>query len=331
MYESIIYGIAIALAALLLDLAFGEPPNRFHPVAWIGSFINRFDSRITRNGGHERAWGVVLAVATILIFVVPFTLLTGAVRILVSTLLWALLVTILLKMTFALHSLWVHVRPIQRALESNDIEVARQRTRMVVSRDVSEMDVPHIISCASETVAENLVDSVISPMFFMSFGGLFASLILRAVNTLDAMVGYENERNHNVGWFSAKLDDILHFIPARLSIPFILLALRLRGKDWRSGWASARHDHVRTKSPNKGWPMSTVAGGLGFKMEKPGNYVLGKGDLPSEPQVILETYRVVRLTALIFFLLFVLPLFALVGIQVQVLIENIMLEPFLWW
>jgi adenosylcobinamide-phosphate synthase len=328
MYWSIIYGIAIAMVAMLIDLSFGEPPNRFHPVAWLGSFIRRMDGRIRRGEGHERAWGTLLAIATIIIFSVPITLMAGSVRILFDSIVWAVLLTLILKMTFALHSLWVHVHPIQMALENGDMEGAREKTRMVVSRDVTEMDAPHIISCASETVAENLVDSVISPLFFMSLGGVFLALVLRAVNTLDAMVGYENERNREVGWFSAKLDDVLHFIPARLSVPFILLALRLMGRDWRSGWRAARTDHVRTKSPNKGWPMAAVSGGMGIRMEKPGNYVLGDGVLSSDPHCIQDTYRVARLASIMFFLLFALPLFALIGIQMQIVIENFMLMPF---
>jgi adenosylcobinamide-phosphate synthase len=328
MYDIIIYGTIIALGALALDLAFGEPSNRFHPVAWMGLFIGAIDNRIPRGSKGERAYGILLAFATILVFVLLFTVVLGAVRMFLSMILWAVLCTIILKMMFAIYSLSVHVKPIQSALEAGDLEGARNRARMVVSRDVSELDAPHLISCASETVAENLVDSIISPMFFMAFGGVPAAVGLRAVNTLDAMVGYENKRNKEVGWFSAKLDDILHFIPARLSIPFILLALKLTGNDWHTGWRAARRDHIRTKSPNKGWPMSAVAGGLRFQMEKKGNYLLGEGNLPQNPEMIMETYRVVRLTALIFFFVFALPLFVLIGIHVQILIENILLSPF---
>lgn len=327
MDEIIIYGMLIAFGALALDLAFGEPSNRFHPVFWIGSFIGFLDRRITDRGSGGKAWGFLLALVTMLVFILLFTFILGAVRLFISTLLWAVLCAILLKMMFAVRSLSVHVKPIKKSLEAGDIDEARSSTRMVVSRDVSELDAPHLISCASETVAENLVDSVISPMFFMAFGGVPAAVGLRTVNTLDAMVGYEDERNRNVGWFSARLDDILHYIPARLSIPFILLALRMRGNDWRSGWKAAIRDHDKTKSPNKGWPMSTIAGGLSFKMEKKGNYILGEGSLPEDPELIMETYRVVRLAALIFFFVFALPLFVLVGIQVQVLIENLLLAP----
>jgi adenosylcobinamide-phosphate synthase len=327
MYDIVIYGTIIALGALALDLAFGEPSNRFHPVAWMGLFIGAIDSKIPRGGKGERAYGVILTLVTIIFFVLIFTVALGSVRLFVSAILWVVLSVIVLKMMFAIHSLSVHVKPIHQALEAGDLEGARKGARMVVSRDVSELDAPHLISCASETVAENLVDSIISPMFFMAFGGVPAAVGLRAVNTLDAMVGYENERNKKVGWFSAKLDDVLHFVPARLSIPFILLALKLRGNDWHSGWRAARRDHVRTKSPNKGWPMSAVAGGLKFQMEKKGNYLMGEGNLPQNPDMILETYRVVRLTALIFFFVFALPLFVLIGINVQILIENVLLSP----
>ncbi|MCK4301007.1 MAG: cobalamin biosynthesis protein, partial [Planctomycetes bacterium] len=102
------------------------------------------------------------------------------------------------------------------------------------------------------------------------------------------------------------------------------IALRLRGLDWRAGWRAARRDHGRTGSPNKGWPMAAVAGGLGIRMEKRDHYSIGEGELPADPAVIIETYRVVRLTALIYFFLFAIPVFMLIGIQVQLMFENMM-------
>jgi adenosylcobinamide-phosphate synthase len=148
---------------------------------------------------------------------------------------------------------------------------------------------------------------------------------LRVSNTEDGMVGYLSDKHRNVGWFSARLDDCMHYVVARLSLPFIMLALAILGKDWRNAWRTALRDRRQTTSPNKGWPMAAVAGGLHVKFEKVGYYCMGDGEVPTDPDTIRDTLRVMKLTAGLFFVLVLLPLFVFIGIHVQLFLENALL------
>jgi adenosylcobinamide-phosphate synthase len=321
--ELLAYAIAIPVLALIIDLILGEPPNRFHPVVWIGRTIGYLDDHVGRGSPRrEKLLGVFVDLIPILLFVFLFTLLLALLRDLLGAVVWAIAAAILFKTMFAVRSLETHTAPMIADLQRGDLDAARRKASMVVSRDVNALDQPHVISCAAETISENLVDSVLSPMFYFGLAGIPGATFLRVANTADGMVGYLSERHRNVGWFSARLDDCAHYLVARLSVPFILLSLALLGKDWRKGWTAGRRDHGQTSSPNKGWPMATVAGGLGVRFEKMGHYSMGEGSVPQDPLIIRDTINVMKLTAVLFFALVLLPLFTLMGIHVQLYLEN---------
>lgn len=321
--ELLPYAIAIPVLALVIDLAFGEPPNRFHPVVWIGRVIGYLDHR-TRRGikAREKASGVLMVLLPALLFIISFSFILSLTRELLGAVIWAVASAMVFKTMFAIRSLETHTAPVVKDIQRGDLESARKKVSMVVSRDVNRLDRPHVISCAAETVSENLVDSVLSPMFYFGLAGIPGAIMLRVTNTADGMVGYLSERHRNVGWFAARLDDAMHYLVARLSLPFIVLSLALLGKDWRNGWRSALRDRRQTSSPNKGWPMATIAGGLGVRFEKEGYYAMGTGSVPDDPTVILDTIKVMKVTAALFFLLVLFPLFTLLGIHVQLSVEN---------
>lgn len=318
--------LLIPIAALLIDLIFGEPPNRFHPVVWMGRVIGFLDERVQRKSQrHDRICGVFVSLIPIFLFTLAFLLILGAIRIYggdLGLIVWEILSAVLFSTLFAIKSLGTHTLPMMDDLKNNDIEAARKKAAMVVSRDVNKLDEKHIISCASETVAENLVDSVISPMFYFGIAGIPGATILRVANTEDGMIGYLSEKHKNVGRFAARLDDVLHYITARLSVPFIMLASAVLGYDWRSAWRVAKRDHVQTSSPNKGWPMSAIAGALGIKMEKEGCYSLGDGELQNDPEIIAKTVRLMKATSILFFIIVLIPLYLIIGITVQMFLEN---------
>ncbi|NLI73530.1 MAG: cobalamin biosynthesis protein [Euryarchaeota archaeon] len=319
--------IAIPIIALLLDLIIGDPPNRFHPVAWIGHMIGILDNRILRgNPAAEKIVGAFAVILPALFFISLFTLILALTRELFGAIIWTVASAIIFKMMFAIRSLETHTAPIAWDLRKGDLDAAREKVSMVVSRDVNNLDAPHIISCASETVSENLVDSVLSPMFYFGIAGVPGAILLRVVNTADGMIGYISERHRYVGWFAARADDIMHYITARLSVPFIILSLILLRKDWRRGWRAAFRDHKQTSSPNKGWPIAATAGGLGTRFEKDGYYSMGEGELSDDPTIILDTIRVMKVTSLLFFLLILIPLFTLLGIHVQLSFEDGLLD-----
>ena len=161
----------------------------------------------------------------------------------------------------------------------------------LVSRDARGLDEPKIASAAIESTAENYVDSILSPILYFAVFGLPGALVYKAVNTLDSMVGYRNERFSAIGFASAKLDDIANWIPARLSVLFILLP------SFRFSPGSALRvclrDHALPASPNSGYPMAMVAGALGCRLEKPGSYVLGREYPDPSPHHILQANRIV--------------------------------------
>ncbi|MDW5563072.1 MAG: cobalamin biosynthesis protein [Methanomassiliicoccus sp.] len=327
--ETWIYAITIPVMALAIDLLVGEPPNRFHPVVWMGKLIGFLDGRVRREEprrpGRERALGVLVGLVPIIVFVLAFTLLLAVVRDLLGSIVWALACALLFKTLFAIRALETHTAPMIEDLQKDDLDAARAKAAMVVSRDVYKLDKAHVTSCAVETVSENLVDSVLSPMFYFGLAGIPGATILRVANTEDGMIGYLSDRHRNVGWFAARLDDCMHYVVARMSVPFIMLALAILGKDWRRAWRAAKRDHGQTTSPNKGWPMAAVAGGLGVRFEKIGYYSMGEGEVPTDPMVIKDTIKVMKLTAVLFFVIVLLPLFTFIGIQVQLFLENLLL------
>lgn len=326
MFELVPYALLTILVALVVDRFIGEPPNALHPVVWMGRVISFFDRRISR--GHprrERFLGILMALAVILLFSLLVLLLMALVREHLGLLVWALLGGVLLKTMFAMSAMAKHTEPVREALLAGDLELGRSKAAMMVSRDVSQLDKEHVISCAAESAAENTVDSILSPLFYFGLLGLPAAVAYRASNTLDAMVGYLNDRHRHVGWFSARLDDCTNFIMARAAVPFILLALIIHGKDWRAGWKASKKYHDQTLSPNKGWHMSAFAGGLGIRFEKIGWYVMGDGPLPSDPEVLRDTIKVMTTASYLFVLSVVVPLYLLVGVEMQVLVENLLL------
>jgi adenosylcobinamide-phosphate synthase len=295
----------------------------------MGKLVGFLDGKVSREEprrpGREKALGVLVGVIPIIVFVVAFTLLLAVVRVTLGTVVWALACAVVFKMMFAIRALETHTAPMIEDLQRDDLDAARAKAAMVVSRDVNKLDKAHITSCAVETVSENLVDSVLSPMFYFGLAGIPGATFLRVSNTEDGMIGYLSEKHRHVGWFAARLDDCMHYVVARMSVPFIMLALAIMGKDWRNAWRAAKRDHKQTSSPNKGWPMAAVAGGLGVKFEKIGYYSMGDGEVPTDPKVIADTIKVMKLTAVLFFILVLLPLFTLLGIQVQLFLENLLL------
>ncbi len=293
----------------------------------MGRVMGFLDDRIARTGrpARDRAMGVLVVLVPIIIFVTGLTFLVAAVRSWLGIIAWVIACAVVFKITFAIRTLETHTAPMIEQLKNDDLEGARKKAAMVVSRDVYKLDKAHVTSCAAETVAENLVDSVLSPMFWFGLAGIPGAVLLRTSNTADGMVGYLSEKHRYVGWFSARLDDAMHYVVARLSVPFIMLALAIMGKDWRNAWKVALRDHKQTSSPNKGWPMAAVAGGLGVKFEKIGYYSMGDGEVVCDPEKIRETINVMKLTGVLFLFLVLLPLFALIGIHVQLFLEDLLL------
>lgn len=291
--------MAILLLALIIDILLGEPPNKYHPVAWLGSFINKiapmFKAKLIFS---ERLGGALLAIVSILIFTTPFYLILELSA--VNLVAYLLSSAMLLKFTFAIRCMSKYAKSIASAITDNRLLEARKLTSLIVRRDVSEFDEKLLASATIESIAESTVDGATSPLFFYSLFGVVGAAVFRAINTLDSIVGYRDQYHINLGWFSAKLDTFANFITARLSALLMALSAFLLGLNWRASLRVALRDHSSTASLNAGWVMSAMAGALEVQLRKPGHYELASEyQLPSVHHV-LRALKVMYLTVALF-------------------------------
>jgi adenosylcobinamide-phosphate synthase len=252
---------------------------------WMGRVISALERRApTTTPVARAAYGFGMAGATIVLFALPAWLLERGLRRL--GLAGAVILGLCLKPAFAVRELLLAAERVRAALLRDDLPGARDRLRSLVSRDTSTLPAPLLASAAIESVAENIPDSVVAPLLYYGLWGLSGAVAYRVINTLDAMVGYHDQRYEHLGKAAARLDDVVNLIPARLSSLLLLAAAPVAGGSFAGAWLALRRDHGATASPNAGWPMSAAAGALGVKLEKVGHYRLnGDGRSPTAADV----------------------------------------------
>jgi adenosylcobinamide-phosphate synthase len=286
--------VPVLALAFALDVTLGEPPNALHPVAWIGRAANEMIARASGGQRRELIGGAAIA------FALPLAcaLAGAAVLLALARVPWLELCVeaLLLKLTFALRALIAAGTRVARDLQGGHMDAARHGLRALCSRDAAQLDAPLLAAATVESLAENTSDSIVAPLFYYACFGLPGALFYRAVNTLDAMIGYRG-RFEYLGKASAKLDDLLNLVPARLTALLLLLAGWVIGCDARSGLHVLLRDGARTPSPNAGRPMAAMAGLLGVSLEKPGQYKLGAQGGPADIGSIQSASRVVMLCA----------------------------------
>ena len=293
------------MLACLLDFLLGDPPNRFHPTAWMGSliaFLLRFRPRGNRFA--ELAFGAFILVTGLSLAIGAGWLMTAFAA---SLPLWAgiLVQATALKLTISPRGLNRAARAVQLALESGNLPEARRLLAWhLVSRNTSQLDESKVSAATIESVAENASDGVIAPLFFFAIGGLPAALAYRFANTADSMLGYHDAEREWLGKIPARLDDLLNFIPARLTGLLITLAAFLAGANGGQAWRILLRDAGQTASPNAGFPMSAMAGALGVELEKIGHYTLGQGLAAPNAAGLARARRLFSLTILLAILLF---------------------------
>ncbi len=281
----------VILLAVAIDWLLGEPPNARHPVAWFGRLIHALERRAPNgNPRAELFYGAGIAASGIAAAVLPalafehFFSRRGWLGIIAGA--------ALLKSTFAWRALIRAGENVRRDLEAEQLDAAQHDLRSLVSRDASRLDSSHVAAAAIESLAENASDSFIAPLFYYNLFGLVGACVYRAVNTMDAMVGYHG-RHEFLGKVSARLDDILNFIPARLTALLIVAAARFEDPD--RSWKILRRDHMLTTSPNAGYPMSAMAGALNVCLEKVGHYRLNRIGRAPRADDIRRAARIVTL------------------------------------
>jgi adenosylcobinamide-phosphate synthase len=266
--SEIALSILILLAALVVDRLFGDPHSPYHPVALLGRFIGWWGRPELFPPAVQRCTGVVLWFITAALFTLPFYLV-------VKTAPWflsLLLAPFLLKSCFAWRSLEDHTLAVVAALKEG-VDNGRDRVKLVVSRNTAQLDRNHILSAGYESMTENLTDSIVSPLLFFSVFGLVGAAVYRAANTMDAMLGYRDERER-IGWCAARMDDLFNYIPARITALFLLVYFIFCGR-FLPAVQVMRRDSRKRPGFNGGIVMAAMAGGIGIQFEKPGVYTIG--------------------------------------------------------
>ncbi len=265
----------ITLLAFLADWIMGDPQRWPHPVRFIGRLITSGEGRLRPLAG-ENPSGLILAGAALSLTVVGGTmflaglLLWGAAAI--WSVLWFLAALYLVYSALCLRELYRQTWRVEKALAGGLLCEARQALAWVVGRDTSRLDEHGIRRALIETVAENLSDGLVAPMFYLALGGPVFAWGYKAINTLDSMIGYKNSRYLYFGRFAARLDDAANFIPARLTAWLIIWSARLQGYDWRTARLIWKRDGRLHSSPNSGQPEAAMAGALGLWLGGPSYY-----------------------------------------------------------
>ena len=247
--------------AYVLDLIFGDPQNVVHPVQVIGKIISAGEKVLLRKK-YKFLAGAVLNIFTVSITYTLMYLISKSVKISV----FFMIIEIYLMYTiFSINSLAREGNRVYRILKEGDIEKARKDLSYLVSRDTEMMDEKMIIRSTMETISENTVDGIVAPMFYMFLGGMPLAMAYKAINTLDSMVGYKNEKYMDFGKFSAKVDDVANFIPARITGILIVLASMILGYDYKNSLKMFIRDRKNHSSPNSAHSEASVAGALGVQ------------------------------------------------------------------
>ncbi len=300
--------LAALAGGLALDWAFGDPPNRYHPVAWLGRLVGYFAPRLkSRSPGAEKAKGAAFALLLVALFALAVHFAAVASFQLAGVFALAAFSAIILKVTIAVRGMEKHAGAITTCLERGDLLGARQNLSMIVRRSTDDLDEQHVLSATIECVGESTVDGIAGPVFYYSLFGPAGAFAYRVINTLDSMVGYKDVYYCDIGWMSARLDTLANYVPARITAFLMVASAKMLGADWKNSVHILQRDHAKTFSPNAGYPMATMAGALRVRLEKIGHYALGDGQEPATIEKCRQAVSIMKLTTALLFLVFSAP------------------------
>lgn len=257
--------IFILIAAILVDLLFGDPRKLPHPVVQIGKLITFIEKR-WNSGKHKVGKGIGLT-AIVVLTVFLSTLLVVFIAYQAHPVIGIIVQIYFIWTTIAIKGLSSAGKNVLAPLEKGDLGKAREQLSMIVGRDTKTLPEQEIVRGTVETVAENTVDGITAPLFWAIIGGAPLAMAYRAINTLDSMVGYKNDQFSEFGWASARLDDVVNWIPARITaLSMWFVAFVIKGSKKKNGWVVLWRDARKHPSPNSGWSEAMVAGLLGVQL-----------------------------------------------------------------
>lgn len=310
-----------AIIAFFMDMLIGDPNSRWHPVVLMGKLIGvleRWFYRESDSDGKKFAAGAMLVLITLLASYEA----AAAVIMLSYQIPWvwgpAAAGGLLLSFTISPKSLAKAGKGIYTLLILGEIEKAREKVGWIVGRDTENLPEAEIARATVETIAENTVDGIIAPLFFFVIGGVPLAVLYRAANTMDSMIGYKNDKYLYFGRAAARLDDVLNYIPARITGVLFVFAAWILGFDYRSGYRMMLRDAQKHPSPNGGYAEATVAGALHIRLGGVNSYFgrksfrayMGEAIELTAPKHIMECIRMMY-TATVMFLIITYTMFGL--------------------
>lgn len=307
--------LAACITGFLLDFIFGDPVWLYHPVRVIGNFISFGEKTLRKifrkTPGGELAAGAVLWFLTAgLSFLIPFAVLAGAQMI--HPVLRFLIESFWCYQILAARCLVNESGKVYDRLKENDLPGARKAVSMIVGRDTENLTVEGATKAAVETVAENTSDGVTAPLLFLILGGAPLGFLYKAVNTMDSMLGYKNEKYLYFGRFPARMDDVFNYIPSRITALFMIAAAFLTGMDGKNAWKIYLRDRRKHASPNAAQTEAVCAGALRVRLAGDAVYFgrlykkeyLGDSLRPIEAEDIRRAGRLMYVTAVLMLLIF---------------------------
>ncbi len=314
---TLFYFVVLAmLISLAIDVIFGELPTRIHPVVIVGSFIDFFKGMFINVKSRMSGLLVVLCVCVVsaIILYVIYSICS------INGILLFVIFAVLLSSSFSVNMLLQTAIDVKDALDES-IDKARQLVSYLVSRDTDELTESFIVSATIESLTENITDSYIAPVFYyFVFGAiilchplnnalyylLLIPILYRIFNTMDAMLGYQTEELANIGFFPAKIDDILNYIPSRISGMLVVISAYLLRLDGKNAYRIMRRDARKCPSPNSGYTMATTAGALNIQLIKKDTYILGDDNKDITADDISKAVKLTKLTIILFTIIIIL-------------------------
>ena len=322
-FELFCFVVLAFLMSLVIDIIFGELPTRIHPVVIVGSLISFFKNVFIKIKNKMSGLLVIIGVccvSSVILFIIYYISS-------LNVILLFIVFSILLSSTYSVNMLLQTAVDVEDALRES-IDKARQLVSYLVSRNTDELTESFIVSAAIESLTENITDSYVAPVFYYFVfalvmlhyhvnDGLFYLLLIpmfyRIFNTLDAMLGYKSEELIYIGFFPAKIDDVLNYIPARISGIFVVISAYLLGLDGKNAYRIMMRDARKCPSPNSGYTMATTAGALNIQLVKKETYILGDDNKDITKDDISKAVKLSKLTMILFTITIIL-LFTLIHV-----------------
>ena len=271
-----IYHLTAFILGYLLDLFLGDPFGSFHPVVWIGNLISRLTKGLLKPNDEEKTkqYKGLLLVVIVITVSASITALFLWFLYTINSKIGIIIEAVITYQCLATKSLYKESMKVFYALKDEGLIAGRKAVSMIVGRDTEALDETEVIKAAVETVAENASDGVIAPLIYLAIGGPVLGIVYKAINTMDSMIGYKDEKYLSFGRYAAKLDDIVNFIPARVSAILMILSCAFLGKDYngKNAYRIFKRDRFNHASPNSAQTESVCAGALSIQLAGPASY-----------------------------------------------------------